>query len=133
MPGSERGLLYLGVSQNQGFLFGGPHNKDYSLLGSLYLGKLPFVLGRREVDLEGFRVSREVALKIKALPHRSWGFMGTPLEKNSQNKEHVNAFLRRVTGPTKCVFLLEVASGSSTRTPNKTILMSATRFRVWEA
>ena len=38
---------YMGVSQNSGYLFGGPHNKDYSILGSilgsLYLGKLPYV------------------------------------------------------------------------------------------
>ena len=36
----------LGVSQNYGYLFGGPHNKDYSILGSIlgspYFGKLPF-------------------------------------------------------------------------------------------
>ena len=33
---------YMGVSQNQGYHFGGPNNKDYnilgSILGSLYLG-----------------------------------------------------------------------------------------------
>ena len=38
----------MGVSQNQGCLFGGPHNKDYSIwgsiLGSPYFGKLPYVL-----------------------------------------------------------------------------------------
>ena len=36
----------LGVSQNYGYLFGGPNNKDYSILGSTlgfpYFGKLPF-------------------------------------------------------------------------------------------
>ena len=35
----------MGISQNWGYLFGGPNNKDYSILGtilgSLYLGKLP--------------------------------------------------------------------------------------------
>ena len=35
----------MGVSQNQGYLFGGPYNKDYSILGSIlgspYFGKLP--------------------------------------------------------------------------------------------
>ena len=40
-------LLDLVVSQNSGYLFGGPHNKDYgileSILGSPYLGKLPFL------------------------------------------------------------------------------------------
>ena len=33
------------VSENWGYHFGGPHNKDYSILGSklgsLYFGKLP--------------------------------------------------------------------------------------------
>ena len=37
----------LEVSQNLGYLFGGPHHKDYSILGSTsgssYLGKLPLV------------------------------------------------------------------------------------------
>ena len=36
----------MGVSQNKGYLSGGPHNKDYSILGSIlgspYLGKLPY-------------------------------------------------------------------------------------------
>ena len=44
----------LGVSQNYGYLFGSPHNKDYSILGSIlgfpYFGKLPF-------RVEGFRVN----------------------------------------------------------------------------
>ena len=35
----------MGVSQNWGYLFGGPHNQDYGILGSilghLYFGKLP--------------------------------------------------------------------------------------------
>ena len=35
--------LQMGVSQNYGYLFGGPHNKDYSILGSIlgspYCGK----------------------------------------------------------------------------------------------
>ena len=37
--------LILGSSQNEGYLTGGPHNKDYSFLGSIfgspYFGKLP--------------------------------------------------------------------------------------------
>ena len=41
---------YLVVSQNKGYLFGGPYNKDYSILGSIlgYLnfGKLPFVVSQ---------------------------------------------------------------------------------------
>ena len=36
----------MGVSQNSGYLFGGPNNKDYSILGSIlgspYFGKLPY-------------------------------------------------------------------------------------------
>ena len=36
----------LGVSQNSGYYFGGPYNKDYSIFGSIlgfpYFGKLPF-------------------------------------------------------------------------------------------
>ena len=35
---------YMGVYQNYGYLFGGSHNKDYSILGSIlgspYFGKL---------------------------------------------------------------------------------------------
>ena len=38
-------LHEVAVSQNYGYLFGGPHNKDYrilgSILGSSFLGKLP--------------------------------------------------------------------------------------------
>ena len=38
--------MHMGVSQNMGCLLGGPHNKDYSILGSIlgspYLGKLPY-------------------------------------------------------------------------------------------
>ena len=34
------------VSQNFGYLFGGPYNKDYTILGSIlgspYFGKLPY-------------------------------------------------------------------------------------------
>ena len=48
--GKENGYYYLGfrvyrVSENSGYPFGGPHNKDYSILGSIlgspYFGKLP--------------------------------------------------------------------------------------------
>ena len=35
----------MGLSQNYGYLFGGPHHEDYSILGSIlgspYVGKLP--------------------------------------------------------------------------------------------
>ena len=37
-----------GVSQNRGTLFGGPYNKDYSILGSMLgspcFGKLPSII-----------------------------------------------------------------------------------------
>ena len=37
----------MGVSQNQGYLFGGPYHKDYSIVGSIlgspYFGKLPSI------------------------------------------------------------------------------------------
>ena len=36
--------VYMGVSQHYGYFFGGPHNKDYSILGSVlaspYFGNL---------------------------------------------------------------------------------------------
>ena len=39
-------IPYMGVSQNQGYLIGGPHSKDYSILGSIfgspYFGKLAY-------------------------------------------------------------------------------------------
>ena len=39
-------IVDTGVSQNYGYLFGSPHNKDYSILGSIlgfpYFGKLPY-------------------------------------------------------------------------------------------
>ena len=39
--------IRMGVCQNYGYHFRGPHNKDYSILGSIlgspYLGKLPYV------------------------------------------------------------------------------------------
>ena len=48
---SVHGPNNLEVSQNEGYLFGGPHNnKDYSILGSTlrfpYLGKLPFLFDK---------------------------------------------------------------------------------------
>ena len=40
-------LSLYGVSQNLGYLFGGPYNKDYSILGSILgypnFGKLPYI------------------------------------------------------------------------------------------
>ena len=38
----------MGVSQNYGYLFGGPHNKDYSILGSILV---PLILGNYHIDL----------------------------------------------------------------------------------
>ena len=42
----------MGVSQNYGYLFGGPNNKDYSILGSIlgspYFGKLPYLACKQE-------------------------------------------------------------------------------------
>ena len=39
--------IYMGVSQNWGYLLGGPNNKDYSILGSILgypsFGKLPYI------------------------------------------------------------------------------------------
>ena len=48
---------HLGVSLNEGYLFGGPYSKDRSILGSIlgspYLGKLPFAsLSRLQVGLK---------------------------------------------------------------------------------
>ena len=45
----QRPLLNnMGISQNYGYLLGGPHNKDYSMLGSTLgspcFGKLPHTL-----------------------------------------------------------------------------------------
>ena len=42
----SRWRTYMGVSQNSGYLFGGPNNKAYSILGSIVgypnFGKLPY-------------------------------------------------------------------------------------------
>ena len=41
---------YMGVSQNWSTLFGGPNNKDYSILGSILgspnCGKLPYIYSK---------------------------------------------------------------------------------------
>ena len=45
---SDKRWINLGVSHNLGYHFGGPHNKDYNILGSIleypYFGKLPFMV-----------------------------------------------------------------------------------------
>ena len=44
--GSKTSMTHMGVSQTWGYLIGGPHNKDYRILGSTwgspYFGKLPY-------------------------------------------------------------------------------------------
>ena len=48
------------VSENLGYLFGGPHTWDYSILGSIlgfpYLRKLPNCFLRASVKILGFRL-----------------------------------------------------------------------------
>ena len=65
----------LGVSQNYGYPFGGPHNKDYSILGSLlgspYFGKLPF-----EVRSLNFKVQGTVSKVCCQLLASSRGLLG---------------------------------------------------------
>ena len=67
----------MGVSQNQGYLFGGPYNKDYSILGSILgypnFGKLPYGLGLTgsgaglggKALWTGFGSSRLVAIRLQ--------------------------------------------------------------------
>ena len=62
-------MKYMGVSQNWGYLFGGPYNKDYSILGSIlgspYFGKLPFSsLG----SSLGFRIRKLLHHTFQNLP-----------------------------------------------------------------
>ena len=49
----------MGVSQNLGYHFGGPHNKDYSILesmlGSPYVGKIPYTSLQNDRDDLGLR------------------------------------------------------------------------------
>ena len=53
----------MGVSQNWGYHFGGPHNKDYSIIGYTLgppdFGKLPYGSSKvvPEVPLRGFTVT----------------------------------------------------------------------------
>ena len=56
----------MSVSQNEGYPFGGPQNKDYSILGSI-LGSL--VLGNYEVELtqHGHLVKGRVSLIVTYL------------------------------------------------------------------
>ena len=60
----------MGVSQNYGYLFGGPHNKDYSILGSIlgssYFGKLPYIL----IFVNGFLAAN---LEVQGLGLGGWG------------------------------------------------------------
>ena len=79
-----RRLEHVGVSQNWGYPFGDPHNKDYntlgSILGSPYFGKLPYtLLGHLEGVSAGYgrsmntRPYRDQAnSRIEAAPFRCW-------------------------------------------------------------
>ena len=50
--GDIEGLGFM-VSQNEGYLLGGPHNKDYSIVfGGLYRG--PLMLGIRNANVGAF-------------------------------------------------------------------------------
>ena len=57
MEGGNHAPPYMGVSQNYGYLFEGPHNKDYSILGSIlgspYFGKLPYTLNPNKYSFGG--------------------------------------------------------------------------------
>ena len=50
-----KGSRYVGVSQNWGTLLGGLYNKDYTynILGSPYIGKLPYVVLLVHTDFLG--------------------------------------------------------------------------------
>ena len=58
-----RDYTYMGVSQNQGYHFRGPNNKDYSILGSIlgspYFGKLPYRNYKRDPFPHSLLSSRE--------------------------------------------------------------------------
>ena len=62
----------MGDSQNYGYLFGGPHNKDYSILGSIlgspYFGKLPI----RVATLEPFLPERDTRRPQHELKRKGW-------------------------------------------------------------
>ena len=71
----------LGVSQTQGYHFGGPYNKNYnivgSILGSPYLGKLPTCPKKKMCDSQGFYCRRSLCtlcVTLKVL----LGFKGCP-------------------------------------------------------
>ena len=70
--------VHLGVSQNYGYLFGGPHDKDHSILGSI-LG--PSILGNyhlRQDPTKSFGLATQhltgwVAVQELELSHRNIG------------------------------------------------------------
>ena len=68
------GTLHMGVSQNYGYHFGGTNNKDYNILGSIlgspYLGKLPYHV----IDACG-HVIRMVLLLARGKPARTRMFL----------------------------------------------------------
>ena len=53
----------MGDSPNWGYLLGGPHNKDYSILGSIsgppFLEKLPYYFGLPPATMYFLMISRE--------------------------------------------------------------------------
>ena len=63
--------VYLGVSQNQRYRFGGPHNKDQSILGSISgspnFGILPLHSKGFRVTLLGLRLRVEAGAKESLL------------------------------------------------------------------
>ena len=76
-------VFYLGVSQNYGYLLGGPHNKDYSILrsilGSPYLGN--YHLGFRTqgfIPIEASRTPYSALENLKLNPTRLQIFARMP-------------------------------------------------------
>ena len=55
---------YMGVSQNKGYHFGDPHNKDYSILGSIlgspYFGKPPYKNFKADVQSISNTISKSI-------------------------------------------------------------------------
>ena len=68
-----------GGSQNYGYHFGGPYNKDYSILGSIlgFSGKLPHLpTSARALCVECWHISKTVHLELKRMynhtPSSTW-------------------------------------------------------------
>ena len=73
---------HVGVSQNQGYHFGGPYNKDYSILGSIlgspYFGKLPCRISDSEGRSVGMDGDPNVGHNLWPLFAR-WIFVGNKI------------------------------------------------------